>query len=77
MVRRNADVEHERAVAIFDLLEENSFAPASAIDGPFHLHLGIEENRLVLDIRDADATGRSSGCCCRSRRSAASSRTIS
>lgn len=51
VVRRNADVEHERAVAIFDLLEENSFAPIGGAPGPFHLHLGIEENRLVLDIR--------------------------
>jgi uncharacterized protein (UPF0262 family) len=51
VVRRNADIEHERAVAIFDLLEENSFVPAGSASGPFHLHLGIEENRLVLDIR--------------------------
>lgn len=51
VLRRNADIEHERAVAIFDLLEDNSFAPVAAGAGPFHLHLGIEENRLVLDIR--------------------------
>jgi uncharacterized protein (UPF0262 family) len=56
VVRRNADIEHERAVAIFDLLEENSFAPAAAHDGPFHLHLGIEDNRLVLDLRRLDGT---------------------
>jgi uncharacterized protein (UPF0262 family) len=56
VVRRKADIEHERAVAIFDLLEENSFAPAGDVAGPFHLHLGIEENRLVLDIRAADET---------------------
>jgi uncharacterized protein (UPF0262 family) len=53
VVRRNADIEHERAVAIFDLLEENSFAPAGDAPGPFNLYLGIEENRLVLDIRSA------------------------
>ena len=52
VVRRNADVEHERAVAIFDLLEENSFAPKGAYEGPFHVHLGIEENRLILEIRN-------------------------
>ncbi len=52
VIRRNADIEHDRAVAISDLLEENSFAPASGIAGPFHLHLAIAENRLVLDIRD-------------------------
>jgi len=53
VVRRSADIEHERAVAMFDLLEENSFAPKAGIAGPFHLQLGIEENRLVLDIRSA------------------------
>jgi uncharacterized protein (UPF0262 family) len=51
VVRRNADIEHERATAIADLLENNSFAPASGRRGPFHVHLAIEENRLNLDIR--------------------------
>jgi len=51
VVRRNPDVEHERAVAIFDLLEENHFEPVGAFDGPYHLLLAIEENRLVFDIR--------------------------
>ncbi|MGC2522237.1 MAG: UPF0262 family protein [Stellaceae bacterium] len=51
VVRRNADIEHERATAIADLLEENSFAPVSGRRGPFDLHLAIEENRLTLDIR--------------------------
>ena len=51
VVRRSAEVEHERAVAIYDLLEENHFAPAGH-EGPFSLHLSIEENRLKLDIRD-------------------------
>jgi uncharacterized protein (UPF0262 family) len=51
VVRRNTDIEHERATAIADLLEENAFAPASGQRGPFNLHLAIEENRLNLDIR--------------------------
>ena len=51
VVRRSPDIEHERAVAIFDLLEENDFAPASACAGPFHLHLSIEENRLNIEVR--------------------------
>lgn len=51
VVRRNPDVEHERAVAIFDLLEENYFAPAGGLTGPYHLRLSITENRLVFDIR--------------------------
>jgi uncharacterized protein (UPF0262 family) len=54
VVRRSAEVEHERAVAIFDLIEENSFSPAGGDGGPFSLHLSIEENRLVLDIRTED-----------------------
>jgi uncharacterized protein (UPF0262 family) len=53
VVRRSPDIEHERAVAIFDLLEENRFAPASRLDGPFHLHLAIEENRLSIEVRSA------------------------
>ena len=51
VVRRSPDIEHERAVAIFDLLEENHFAPASGCNGPYHLHLAIEENRLSIEIR--------------------------
>jgi uncharacterized protein (UPF0262 family) len=53
VVRRNPDVEHERAVAIFDLLEENIFEPADITGGPYHVHLCIEEDRLVFDIRSA------------------------
>jgi len=52
VVRRKPEIEHERAVAIADLLQDNNFAPASGAKGPFHVHLGIEEGRLVLDIRD-------------------------
>lgn len=52
--RSNPDVEHERAVAIYDLLEDNSFAPQSGAGGPFALHLSIDGSRLVFDIRRAD-----------------------
>jgi uncharacterized protein (UPF0262 family) len=51
VIRRNRDIEHERAVAIFDLLEDNRFAPASGRCGPFRLHLAIEENRLRVEVR--------------------------
>ncbi|RJF79196.1 UPF0262 family protein [Azospirillum cavernae] len=55
VVRRKPEVEHERAVAIFDLLEENEFCPCDhAESGPYHLHLSIEDNRLVFDIRRED-----------------------
>jgi uncharacterized protein (UPF0262 family) len=55
VVRRNADIEHERAVAIFDLLEENQFVPTAGHEGPFHLQIGLEEGRLVVEIRDTAA----------------------
>jgi uncharacterized protein (UPF0262 family) len=51
VVRRNPDIEDERATAIADLLENNSFTPISGRRGPFNIHLAIEENRLNLDIR--------------------------
>lgn len=52
VVRRKPEVEHERAVAIFDLLEDNEFVCCDHADaGPYHLHLSIEDNRLILDIR--------------------------
>ena len=56
VVRRKPEVEHERAVAIFDLLEDNEFCPCEHPDeGPYHLHLSIEDNRLIFDIRkDSD-----------------------
>jgi uncharacterized protein (UPF0262 family) len=50
----NADVEHEREVAIYDLLEQNSFAPVGDNGGPYALHLKIDGTRLVFDIRRAD-----------------------
>jgi uncharacterized protein (UPF0262 family) len=54
--RSNPDVEHERAVAIYDLLEENSFAPLGDVEGPFALHLTIDGSRLVFDIRHQDGS---------------------
>jgi uncharacterized protein (UPF0262 family) len=52
--RSNPDVEHERQVAIYDLLEQNSFAPVGHSGGPYALHLSITGNRLVFDIRTED-----------------------
>ena len=54
--RRSPQVEHERKVAIYDLLEENSFAPVTGEPGPFHLHLSNVEGRLVFDVRDVKET---------------------
>jgi len=58
VVRRSPDIEDERTVAILDLLKENHFAPASGLEGPFHLHLAIEENRLNIDVRSAASGAR-------------------
>ena len=55
ILRRHPDIEQERKVAIFDLLEGNRFAPAG-LDGPFRVRLRIEENRLAIDLADADGS---------------------
>jgi len=49
-------VEHERKVAMFDLIEKNNFAPEGAAEGqgPFNLRLALEDNRLVFDITGPD-----------------------
>jgi uncharacterized protein (UPF0262 family) len=51
VVRRTREIEQEREIAIYDLLDANSFAPHGSAGGPYRLTLGIEENRLVFDIR--------------------------
>ena len=49
--RSTPDVEHERAVAIFDLIEENSFQPVGdAGEGPYRLKLSLVQSRLVFEI---------------------------
>jgi uncharacterized protein (UPF0262 family) len=49
--RSGPDIEHERAIAIYDLIEKNLFAPEGDHTGPFTLHIGITGNRLMFDIR--------------------------
>jgi len=48
------DQEQERQIAIFDLLEENSFAPEGAEGGPYDLRVALIDNRLALDISGPD-----------------------
>jgi uncharacterized protein (UPF0262 family) len=55
LARPTPDIEQERRVAIYDLLEENSFALPHKPDrahpqGPYHVRLAIREGRLVFDI---------------------------
>ena len=52
ILRRNSDVEQERNVAMFDLLESNHFAPVGH-EGPFRIVLRIEDDRLAIDLHDA------------------------
>ena len=53
VARRTPEVEHERAVALFDLLEDNDFALVGSEPGPYKLHIGIFEQRLVFGVHDA------------------------
>ena len=52
--RSTPDVEHERAVAIFDLIEENSFHPVGDEGGPYRLRLSIVDSRLIFSIARED-----------------------
>ena len=51
ILRRNPDIEHERRVAIFDLLEGNRFDVAG-VEGPYRVKLRVEDNRLAIDLHD-------------------------
>ena len=57
---RGADVEHERRVAIFDLIEDNKFVPqrghADGYAGPYRLMLRVEEGRLIFEISREDGS---------------------
>lgn len=53
---RNADIEQERRIAIFDLIEDNTFKPLRAWEaghqGPYRLRLAVDDGRLVLTVAD-------------------------
>jgi uncharacterized protein (UPF0262 family) len=53
--RHTADVEHEREVAIFDLIEQNYFGLEGRRDGPYRLQLAIADDRLVFAVGDNEA----------------------
>ena len=50
----SAEVEHERKVAIFDILEGNNFELVGHDSGPYILHFSVIENRLVLQVMQED-----------------------
>ncbi len=53
---RNADIEQERRIAIFDLIEDNVFKPVRAFEagheGPYRLRLSVRDGRLSLELAD-------------------------
>ena len=52
IARGTPDQEHERNIAIYDLIESNVFELENGRSGPYALHLGLNGNRLVFDVRD-------------------------
>ncbi|MDR4308617.1 UPF0262 family protein [Chelatococcus sambhunathii] len=44
------EVEHERRVAIYDLVEDNTFAPEGGVEGPFKLHISLVDQKLALKV---------------------------
>jgi uncharacterized protein (UPF0262 family) len=54
IVRRTREIEQERDIAIYDILEANRFKPEGSHGGPYKLVLSVEDNRLVFDIQLED-----------------------
>jgi len=52
--RGNPDQEHERLIAIYDLVECNCFALPGHDGGPYALFIALEENKLALAVRDSE-----------------------
>jgi uncharacterized protein (UPF0262 family) len=50
--RGNADQEHERSIAIYDLIEDNSFSLPGHDGGPYQLNIGLHDSKLALNILD-------------------------
>ena len=63
--RSTPDVEHERAVAIFDLIEENSFEPVGHDGGPYKLKLSLVDSKLVFSASRRRMTSRLPRISCR------------
>ena len=60
IIWRSADIEQERRIAIFDLIEENHFAPQrvqpDGYAGPYRIALAVEDGRLAIAIKREDGT---------------------
>ncbi len=55
IVRWSREVEHERQVAVFDLLERNSFQLVNGFAGPYRVELSLRESNLIFALTDAAA----------------------
>jgi uncharacterized protein (UPF0262 family) len=55
--RGSADQEHERAIAVYDLIEDNRFALSGHDGGPYALTISLVDAKLVFDIRDKIGNG--------------------
>ncbi len=51
--RGNSNIEHEREVAIFDILEANEFEMIGRNDGPYELVIGVQDDRLFFAVTPA------------------------
>jgi uncharacterized protein (UPF0262 family) len=56
IVRWTPEVQHERDVAVFDLLESNRFALIDGPEGPYDVALSLRDTTLVLDVTAGAAT---------------------
>jgi uncharacterized protein (UPF0262 family) len=54
IARGNADQEHERAIAIYDLIEENHFGLPGHAGGPYELFIALHDAKLALEVRQHD-----------------------
>jgi uncharacterized protein (UPF0262 family) len=54
--RGNPDQEHERAIAIYDILETNHFALPNHDGGPYALHVALVDNKLCFEVRTDDGS---------------------
>ena len=54
LTARNADLEHERRVAIFDILENNHFALVDGPSGPYRLKLSLADRGIVFAVSDKE-----------------------
>ena len=58
IVRWSREVEHERQVAVFDLLERNSFELVNGFAGPYRVELSLREANLIFAVEDENGAQR-------------------